>query len=385
MLPFHVIVRVLEASECLEAMLFTSKDVWACSSHTSRMKATARRFEERYPQPNPHSRVHSAAQMGIRDLVHHYLDDDPSNINLALQGAASKGQWELCKSLLLRGATCYDAALYNAAKSDTSLKPADCEMFAILLKMGADIREGLIGAARCGSMLRCDLFMRWGADDLTSALEMVAAAGHPYLCEWFIQLGATDYDDMTYALQLAALNNHLNTCKHLLHHGAASQENDMDRTLFTAAHAGHVEMCKLFIKHGASDFNEALQVAGRAGHIGACRLFLELGSDADAGLYAAFHVVDTKNASELFKMFIDNGAYIQNAALQAIERRILPALRLLIDLGANVDVCLMLSVICDYQAACEYCLQKGVRPAMRLAAVDMAVTLNRLHLTDLLQ
>ena len=140
--------------------------------------------------------------------------------DIFLNEAAKKGQLEMCKLLVAKGADAKKAiqAMMVAARKGY------WEICQLLLSNGADVNAK-------------------GADDWT-ALMFAASYGHFELCKFFVSNGADinaksaqDYS----ALMLAAQNGHLELCKFLIANGAEINEKNNRKSQFQKFWLLHVD------------------------------------------------------------------------------------------------------------------------------------------------
>ena len=171
-----------------------------------------------------------------------------ANLNIALIMAAGKGNLEIVKYLIGKGAdshTDYEKGLENAAFH------GHLHMVKYLIEKGARPRSNN------------DLALRWAAK-----------SGHLEIIKYLIEKGSNFHINNEEALRNAAENGHLEVVKFLVENGADIHADD-EVALLWAANRGHFEIVKYLVKQGAN-VDLALNSIRPYGNITAINLLTQL-------------------------------------------------------------------------------------------------------------
>ena len=196
------------------------------------------------------------------------LVEEPNNYEKIMVNAASRGNIDVVKLMLEKGAKDYNWAMRCASEG------SHMDIIVLMIeKYGAnDFNGAMITAAGNGQINVVRFMLAYGANNYDAAMINAAGSGEIDIVKLMIEKGANDYNS---AMTEAVENGHIDVVKFMLEKGACNYNYQMSN----ASSSGYIDIVKLMLERGATDYNDAMSCAASAGQIDIIKLMLEKGAN----------------------------------------------------------------------------------------------------------
>ena len=254
----------------------------------------------------------------------------------------SHGYDKIAEEILFNG----DYSMKNINKLFiSSSKSGYLALSQLLVKLGANVKdrknEAFVSASKFGHVEVVQFLITMGAKvrvPNNDAIVLASENGHLKVVELLVLNGANVHSRNNEAIKIAYNNNHMNVVEFLIKYSSKSVLNS--HVIYWMLKEGNLKMVELLIETcvNITGKNNFIVVAAEYGWINIIKLLMTKGIDFSLQKNEALKIACEKNNKEMINFLIDMGANVDYCILiHAVRCGSFEIVRLLIDNGADVN------------------------------------------------